>query len=706
MRHFAGGFAGASTGCAVSPHRRQKLSRSTSQICAAGRFCTAAALLAVFPALSLAQAAAAPQAQPAQAPAAQPAQSPPATHAQTPNATAPNQNTLPPAADTKNEKPEKLPRGSDRRRAAKLFLEAGKLFEKQEYEPALEKFKLAAELDPTNRNYALAAELTQSHAVTALIQAAAKDRIRGDSSAERTALEEALKLDPKNVQVTEHLYELGDEQTRHLTSPVYAEGADAIGGPLEVMPKPGRQSFHVHTDQRTAIKDVFKGFGIEATVDDSVQLKQTRLDIDDADFNEAMRALNLLTNSFYVPLDSHRVLVAKDSADNRKQYERLDLETIYLPGLSTGELTEVGTLAKNVFELTQATPDPSAGTITVRGPASTLKAFDETLRELIDGHNQVLLEVTLIQLAHTSDRTTGLTTPQSISAYNVYSEEQSILNANQSLVQQIISSGLAAPGDTLAILGILLASGQVSSSLFTNGAALFGGGLTASAFSTGGVTANLSLNSSDSRELEHMVLRLSDGSSSGTDAAAGTIKSGTRYPIQTSSFSGLSASLPNIPGLTGAGSSSSLSSLLSQLGGSVPNVPQVEYQDLGLTLKATPKVMRDNDVALNIDLKIVALAGGSINGNPILTNRAYSGIVTVKQNTGVVLVSELDKQETKAISGLPGISEIPGLNNVSNNDAQKNSSTLLIVMTPHVIRGTQAPGHSPMMRVEHAAAAR
>src|SRR5208282_4623527 len=116
---------------------------------------------------------------------------------------------------------------------------------------------------------------------------------------------------------------------------------------------------------------------------------------------------------------------------------------------------------------------------------------------------------------------------QSVSAFNVYAEEQSILNANQSLVQQIVSSGLAAPGDTLAILGILLASGQVSSSLFSNGIALFGGGLTASALAPGKMTANISLNSSETRELEHMQLRLGDDED-------GMVRSGTRYPIQTS----------------------------------------------------------------------------------------------------------------------------------------------------------------------------
>jgi Flp pilus assembly secretin CpaC len=212
------------------------------------------------------------------------------------------------------------------------------------------------------------------------------------------------------------------------------------------------------------------------------------------------------------------------------------------------------------------------------------------------------------------------------------------------------------------------------------------------------VTANLNLNSSDSRELDQMQLRLGDGEKA-------TMRSGTRYPIQTSSFSGLSGNVPNIPGLTGAGASGALSSLLSQLGGSVPNVPQVEYQDLGLTLSATPKVMRNNDVALTIEMKIDALAGSSINGNPILNNRAYSGVVTLKQGEGVVVVSDLDKQQSRAISGVPGISEIPGLNDITENDAQKSFASLLIVITPHVIRGTQSAGHSPMMRVERSAAA-
>jgi general secretion pathway protein D len=138
----------------------------------------------------------------------------------------------------------------------------------------------------------------------------------------------------------------------------------------------------------------------------------------------------------------------------------------------------------------------------------------------------------------------------------------------------------------------------------------------------------------------------------------------------------------------------------------VPNVPQVEYKDLGLTLKATPRVMRDSNVALTVDLKITALSGQSINGNPVLNSRAYSGITMLRQGEGIVVASELDQQESRAISGVPGLSEIPGLNDVTDKDVQRSKSTLLIVMTPHIIRGTQAAGHSPMMRIERSVSVR
>lgn len=593
----------------------------------------------------------------------------------------------------------KQPRASDRRHAASLYLASSKLFMNEHFEEALQDYEQAAALDPANTNYRLAADVARGHAVTALIQKAAKARISGDTAAARSALAHAIALDPGSVEATQHLYELGDDAAREQPRPLYEQTAGTVRDSAPIAPAAGLHSFHLRTGQRQIIQQVFKAFAIDASTDDSIQPTPVRLDIDNVNFDQATRALSLVTNTFYVPIDAHRVLVARDSPVNRREFTPQEMETVYLSGMKPDEMTEVSNLAKQVFNLQQVQIVPLSGAITIRAPRESLQAFNATIQQLIDGHSQVMLDVRLIQIAHLSGHNTGITPPQTFSAFNVYAAEQSILNANQALVQQIISSGLAAPGDTLAILGILLASGQVSSSLFSNGIALFGGGLTQSALSPDPAKANFNLNSSDSRQLDQIRLHLGDGE-------PGTIKEGERYPIQTSSFSSLSASVPNIPGLTGAGASGSLSSILASLGGAVPSVPQVEYQDLGLTLKTTANVMRDNDVALTVDMQISALSGSSINGNPILNNRAYSGVVTIKEGEAVVVASELDKSESRNISGTPGLSEIPGLNNLTDKDVQKNYATLLIIITPHVIRGTQAGGHSPMMRVERGTPAR
>jgi general secretion pathway protein D len=588
------------------------------------------------------------------------------------------------------------PRSSDRRRAAKLYLEASKLFLDRQFEEAMKDFAQAAALDPSNANYRLASGVARSHAVTELIQEAAKDRLLGNEAAARAALERARALDSNNIEINQHLDELADDDARSQPQPLY-EQSSTLAGPVQLEAAPAVHSFHLHADRKQIILQVFRAYGLTAMLDSSVQSFLTRFDVDDASFEQAARVLGLDTNTFFVPLDAHRVLVATDSTANRNQFLSQDEETIYLTGLSEEELNDVLSVAKNIFLVQQATLSLGESAITLRAPQRTLEAFNATLQSLLDGRSEILLDVRLIQVAHTSDRNTGAQLPQSIAAFNVYAEEQSILNANASLVQQIISSGLASPNDPLAILGILIASGQVSSPLLSSGFALFGGGLTQSALVPGSTSFNLSLNSSDSRELDQIRLRVEDGEK-------GEIKLGEKYPIQTSSYSSLSGGIPNIPGLTGAGTSSSLSSLLSSLTSTVPNIPMVQYQDLGLTLDVTPKALRSGDVALVLEMKLNALAGTSIDGNPVLNNREYTGTVTLKEGEATVVATEMDKSQSQAISGTPGISEIPGLNNATEKDLQKNYATLVIVMTPHLLRGPQAAGHTAMMRVEKSGA--
>jgi len=568
---------------------------------------------------------------------------------------------------------------------------AATLYKNELFEEAVKDYEEAAGLDPANPDYAMALEVARSHAVTALIQKAARDRTHGDTAGAQAALQRALTIDPGDASVARHLRELAEpavnaaELSGNINMPELASS-------IELEPTAGVQSFHIRAPAIHLIEKIYKAYGIDPTVDGGVRNNIVRLDVDDVDFAQATKVLGMVTGTFAAPFDPHRVVVARDTREMRQEYMHNAVETFYLSGMSQTEMTDMGNIARTIFDVRHTAVNASAGTMTLEAPERDLKAFNATYRQLSEGRPQVLIDVRIISLAHNHTLNTGTQLPQSFSAFNVYSEEQAILSQNAALVQQIIASGLAAPGDTLTILGILLASGQISGSIFNSGIILFGGGLTLSGISPAPATFDLNLNSSESRELEDFQLRLADNED-------GTMKSGTRYPITTSSLSSTGKSL-NIPGLNLPGTSGSLNSLLSSISGQIPTVPQIQYQDLGLVLKARPRILRSGRVALNLDIKISALAGSSVNGVPVLANRSYACDVIMPDDQAIVIAGELDKSETRAISGIPGLSEIPGLNDITEKTTDQNSSTLLIILTPHVVRRPFGLFQGPMMPVE------
>ena len=272
------------------------------------------------------------------------------------------------------------------RKAAKLYLEGVRQLEKQQPEAAWNLLKQAVELEPGNATYIAAAELARQSTVTQLVQQSSRERTNGATEDASTLLQRAQAIDPTNPLVLEHLDQLADAAagTKIGTTANAALGVQAgvaggdedslAGTPIQLEPKQEKHSFHLRSNQRQVVQDVFRAYGIDATVHDSVENKPVRLEIDEATFPEAMRALQVLTSTFWEPLDPHRVIVAKDTRENRAQFQRLPMETIYLPGLNEKELTEAGNVAKNVFDAQQALTEPTAGTLTIRAPAKTLGA--------------------------------------------------------------------------------------------------------------------------------------------------------------------------------------------------------------------------------------------------------------------------------------------------------------------------------------------
>lgn len=90
---------------------------------------------------------------------------------------------------------------------------------------------------------------------------------------------------------------------------------------------------------------------------------------------------------------------------------------------------------------------------------------------------------------------------------------------------------------------------------------------------------------------------------------------------------------------------------------------------------------------MHLDLKIEALAGGSVNNIPILNSQQFASDVTVADGDTAVMVSSLSKSESASISGYPGIADLPGFQTATADKiTTTDSSELILLVTPHVTR--------------------
>jgi Flp pilus assembly secretin CpaC len=111
--------------------------------------------------------------------------------------------------------------------------------------------------------------------------------------------------------------------------------------------------------------------------------------------------------------------------------------------------------------------------------------------------------------------------------------------------------------------------------------------------------------------------------------------------------------------------------------------PGSEFIDLGLKIKATPAVHDNEEVTLQLEFEIRALAGNSVNGIPVITNRTVSQTVRLKENETSVIAGLLDQEETNSLSGIPGFANLPGLGYAfGTKSTSTTDNELLIMVTP------------------------
>jgi hypothetical protein len=123
--------------------------------------------------------------------------------------------------------------------------------------------------------------------------------------------------------------------------------------------------------------------------------------------------------------------------------------------------------------------------------------------------------------------------------------------------------------------------------------------------------------------------------------------------------------------------------------GNLPNsiFPGVQYLDVGLKLKVTPRVHPDNSVTFRLEFEMSSLTGQSLNTIPVISQESLSQIVRLQEGETAAIGTFLQERRSKVITGTPGIVSVPGLELIdSDQNTQDQRTELLILLTPRMVR--------------------
>ena len=91
-----------------------------------------------------------------------------------------------------------------------------------------------------------------------------------------------------------------------------------LAGAIRLTPSDAVKSFDLREVSPDLIRDVASAYGIRAVVDDSVERKTLRFELENVNYRKAMEVLSEIANVIAVPLDETSVLVARNLPSNRQ----------------------------------------------------------------------------------------------------------------------------------------------------------------------------------------------------------------------------------------------------------------------------------------------------------------------------------------------------------------------------------------------------
>ena len=399
--------------------------------------------------------------------------------------------------------------------------------------------------------------------------------------------------------------------------------------PPELKPTPGRRSVDLRGTSRALWEQAMKACGLEAVFDGDYNLTDNiRLHLDDADCSEIVRTLEMISKSFLSPISEKLVLVVRDTPEKRREQERTVAVTIPLPEpVAIQEAQEMARGVQQLFEIQKFAIDGTRRMVLLRDRYSKIMPARLLFIELLLHRPQVVIDVEFIEVNRQSSKNFGLNLQNMTQIVNFGTFMNNVPN---------IMSGLTA----------------ANFATFGGGATLFGMAITSSSLFASMSTSNSTI------KLDSQIRSL--------DGQPATFHVGDRYPIITQGYFG---EIPTQGNQT-----------------VYRPPPTIQFEDLGLTLKVTPRIHNGDEVTLDVDSEFKVLTTQTVNGIPVISNRKYAGQVRLKNGEWAVCAGLISTTDSKGYTGIAGLSQIPAAGwALRSNQLSKMNSQILLVLKPRIV---------------------
>lgn len=380
--------------------------------------------------------------------------------------------------------------------------------------------------------------------------------------------------------------------------------------------EPGRRDYDLQGDSKMLWEQVAATLHLKVLFDaDYRPTRPFHFELANADYRDAIHALEAATNSFLVPISRRLIFIANDSTQKRKDFEPTASVAIPFPeALEPKELQELGTSIRSVLDSQKVMVDNQRHLILIRDSVSKVRLAQKLVADLIRPRAQVAIDVEILTTDVSSTLNYGLSLPTS------YAIASFVKRAN---------------------LMNYFPSGFTNYLAFGGGASLLGLGITsAELFAT--------VTNSSTQNIFHAQVVAVEG-------LPASLHVGEKYPIITSGYFGNSSGSGTV----------------------YTPPPTISFEDLGLLLKVTPHIVSADQVTLDVDAEFKLLGATTSNGIPVVMNTQYQSKVDLAGDEWAVLSGLMTSQEAKVITGLPIMSYIPLLRN--NTITKDKGATLIVL---------------------------